>query len=49
MSSGSRISLAIVIAIMTVLVGLFSLLDSVFRMPLPEILTRVVLSDPLSD
>jgi c-di-GMP phosphodiesterase len=27
------------------LVGLFSLLDGVFRMPLPEILTRVVLSD----
>lgn len=27
------------------LVGLFSLLDGVFRMPLPEILSRVVLSD----
>jgi EAL and modified HD-GYP domain-containing signal transduction protein len=27
------------------LVGLFSLLDAVFRMPLPEILSRVVLSD----
>ncbi|MES2522889.1 MAG: HDOD domain-containing protein [Gemmatimonadota bacterium] len=27
------------------LVGLFSLLDGVFRMPLPEILTRVILSD----
>jgi len=27
------------------LVGLFSLLDAVFRMPLPEILERVVLSD----
>lgn len=27
------------------LVGLFSLLDGVFRMPLPEILSRVILSD----
>jgi EAL and modified HD-GYP domain-containing signal transduction protein len=31
------------------LVGLFSLLDAVFRMPLPEILSRVVLSDEAND
>ena len=31
------------------LVGLFSLLDGVFRMPLPEILSRVALSDDARD
>jgi c-di-GMP phosphodiesterase len=31
------------------LVGLFSLLDGVFRMPLPEILSRVALSDEARD
>ena len=31
------------------LVGLFSLLDAVFRMPLPEILSRVVLSDEANE
>ncbi len=31
------------------LVGLFSLLDAVFRMPLPEILSRVVLSDDANE